>query len=236
MRFWYLTAPILLAASCSGGGDARPLKVYAASSLAEVLPDLDGEALYQFAGSDDLALQLREGAEADVFAAASSQHPTSLHEAGVVDAPVVFATNELVLIVPRTGVVDSVEDLADPGVKLVIGAEGVPIGDYTRQLLKDLGSSAVLEQVVSEEEDVKGVLAKVRLGEADAGIVYATDAKPVEDEVVSIELPAEAQPVIEYMVAVVSGSAHVQEAQAFIDRLLGSRGGKALRAAGFGVP
>ena len=89
----------------------------------------------KFAGSDDLALQLREGAQADVFAAASPKYPTELHDMGVVDEPVVFATNELILVVPsdNPGDVHSVDDLDRPGTQLVIGAEGVPVGDYTRR-------------------------------------------------------------------------------------------------------
>ena len=111
------------------------------------------------------------------------------------DKPEVFATNKLVLIVPKDNPasIQSVDDLHNPDVKLVIGAEGVPIGDYTRTVLENMGASDVLDQVVSEEDDVKGVVGKVSLGEADAGFVYVTDVKPVEDKVTAIELPAEAQ-------------------------------------------
>jgi molybdate transport system substrate-binding protein len=237
-----LCAAVLMAmmslSACSDGSAEQPLKVFAASSLTGVLPQVDADARYQFAGSDDLALQLTEGAKADVFAAASPTYPTELHESGVVEEPSVFATNRLVLIVPKNNPagIASVEDLSTPGVTLVIGAEGVPVGDYTRRALDNLKADEVLQNVVSEEQDVKAVVAKVTLGEADAGFVYATDVKPVEGDVLAIELPRQAQPVVEYMVAVVSSSDHATEARAYIDRLLGEEGRSALRSAGFGVP
>jgi len=94
----------------------------------------------------------------------------------------------------------------------------------------------VLANVVSQEEDVKGVVGKVALGEADAGFVYATDVKPVEDDVVAIELPAEAQAEVRYPVAVVAGTEHRQAAEAFVDLLLSEEGRRVLREAGFGLP
>lgn len=118
----------------------------------------------------------------------------------------------------------------------MVAAAGVPAGDYTRQVLETLGREDVLAQVVSEEADVKGVVSKVALGEADAGFVYATDVAPVEDDVDVIELPDEAQPEVEYSVAVVRGSEREREARAFVERLLGPAGREALREAGFGTP
>ena len=191
---------VLLAGGCgnggTGGGDSNEqATVFAAASLTEVFPQINPDATYNFAGSDDLATQITEGAPADVFAAASPKYPDQLFEDGLVDKPEVFATNKLVLIVPKDNPasIQSVDDLHNPDVKLVIGAEGVPIGDYTRTVLENMGASDVLDQVVSEEDDVKGVVGKVSLGEADAGFVYVTDVKPVEDKVTAIELPAEAQ-------------------------------------------
>ena len=119
-----------------------------------------------------------QGAPADVYAAASPKYPDELYAAGLVEKPVVFATNRLVLVVPASNParIGDAFDLARPGVKLVIGQAGVPVGDYTRKVLANLGLSSALANVVSQETDVKGVVAKVALGEADAGIVYATDA------------------------------------------------------------
>jgi molybdate transport system substrate-binding protein len=233
--------PLLLAAAATlaaCGGDDGTLTVFAAASLREVFPRIDPNARYSFAGSDELAVQIREGAPADVYAAASPRHPRELAEEGLVERPVVFATNRLVLVVPSDNPagIGSVGDLVSEGVRLVIAAAGVPAGDYTRQVLQTLGRENVLAQVVSEEADVKGVVSKVALGEADAGFVYATDVAPVEGDVDVIELPDEAQPEVEYSVAIVRGSDREREAGAFVERLLGSAGREALREAGFGTP
>jgi molybdate transport system substrate-binding protein len=226
----------VLAAGC-GGSQEGELTVFAAASLTEVFPEIDLEARYNFAGSDDLATQIREGADADVYAAASPKYPLELREEGLVGEPVVFATNTLVLIVPKDNPagIGSVADVAQPGVKLVVAAEGVPVGDYTRKALETMGATDVLDNVVSNEDDVKGVVGKVSLGEADAGFVYATDVKPVEGDVAVVELPPEAQPDVEYMIAVVL-EGDEQAAAAFVEQVLGPRGRAALTAAGFGVP
>ena len=154
------------------------------------------------------------------------------------DEPVTFATNRLVLVVPKANPagIESVEDLLRPGTRLVVAAEGVPVGDYTRTVLETLGLSKALDNVVSNEDDVKGVTAKVSLGEADAGFVYATDVTPVEDRVLAFELPDDAQPPIEYQVAVVADSDDEEAAAAFVERLLGPEGREALERAGFVVP
>jgi molybdate transport system substrate-binding protein len=221
----------------SGAGSAR-LQVFAAASLTEVFPAIDDGPRYQFAGSDELALQIREGAEADVFAAASPRYPVELFEEGLVHEPVAFATNSLVLIVPKDNPagIAAIDDLRDPDVKLVVGAEGVPVGDYTRQALERVGALDLLDHVASEEQDVKGVVSKVRLGEADAGFAYATDVEPAGDEILSIALPAAAQPTVEYMVAVVAGSARASAAEDFVEVLLSEAGRNALKRAGFRGP
>ena len=233
--------PFVLAAAAAlaaCGGDDGTLTVFAAASLREVFPRIDAHARYSFAGSDELAIQIREGAPADVYAAASPRHPAELAAEGLVEPPVVFATNRLVLVVPEDNPagITSVGDLARDGVRLVIAAPGVPAGDYTRQVLETLGREDVLDRVVSEEADVKGVVSKIALGEADVGFVYATDVAPVEDDVAVIELPDEAQPEVEYSVAVVTGSEREPEARAFVERLLGEGSREALREAGFGTP
>src|SRR5512145_1410950 len=171
-----------LLAGCGGSGPAgEPLDVYAAASLAEVLPEIDPDARFSVAGSDELATQIREGAPADVYAAASAKHPQELYEEGLIEEPVTFASNRLVLIVPRSNpaAIESVEDVAQPETKLVLAAEGVPVGEYTRTMLEKLGLSPALANVVSNEDDVKGVAGKVALGEADAGFLYATDVMPI---------------------------------------------------------
>jgi len=230
-------ALVVLLTACGGGsGSGDEVTVFAASSLTEVFQAIDPDARYNFAGSDELATQIREGGGADVFAAASPKFPEELYEAGLVEKPQTFATNNLVLIVPKDNPagIQSVHDLGRPGVKLVVGAEGVPIGDYTRTVLENMGASDVLDNVVSQEEDVKGVVSKVSLDEADAGFVYTTDVKPVADKVAVLDLPEEAQARVEYQIAIVKEAEHADAAHQFVDLALGQDGQGALRLAGFG--
>ena len=239
MRRALLLAAVALVAGCGGGQAGRePLTVYAAASLTEVVQQLAPGARFNFAGSDELATQIREGARADVYAAASPRYPAELHEEGLVGTPCVFATNRLVVVVPADNPagIEALDDLGRAGVKLVIGAEGVPIGDYTRAVLEAAGRTDVLEEVVSEEEDVKGVLGKVRLGEADAGFVYATDARVAGNAVGTVELPSSIQAEVRYPVAIVRSTQRRDEAEAFVELLLSPRGQALLREAGFGPP
>jgi len=230
-----LTALAALA-GCGGGSDS--LTVYAAASLTEVFQELDPDARFNLAGSDELAAQIEDGGRADVYAAASPRYLRELFEQGLIQKPRIFATNRLVLIVPEDNpaAIESVSDLARDGVKLVVGAEGVPVGDYTRTVLENVGEARALEAVVSNEDDVKAVVAKVAQGEADAGFAYATDVGPVADDVRAIELPEEAQALVEYPIAVVEGARHPEWARAFVALVLGERGRTALKAAGFGLP
>ena len=238
MRVALAALAVATAVGCGGAAAEPRLTVFAAASLTEVLPRIDERPRYSFAGSDELAVQIREGAPADVYATASTRHATALHDEGLVREPRVFATNRLVLIVPdgNPARLSSVHDLARKPARLVIGADGVPAGNYARDALERLGAEDVLARVVSEEQDVKGVAGKVALGEADAGFVYATDVAPVAADVRAIEVPPHAQPRIEYVIAVVTRSQRAREAEAFVAEVLGARGRGALRAAGFGVP
>jgi molybdate transport system substrate-binding protein len=223
------------AATSAGGG----ITVFAAASLTQVFPRIDKAPRYSFAGSDQLALQIQQGAPADVYAAASPKYTELLYHNGLLAKPVVFATNKLVIIVPRSNPahVRSVYDLRRPGLRVVIGDKTVPIGTYTRQILDTLGITAdVLKNVVSEETDVKGIVAKVALGEADAGFVYVTDSKPVASKVRIVSLPTWAQPAIRYELAVVKASANQAASRAFVKKVLSARGRKLLKAAGFGLP
>jgi molybdate transport system substrate-binding protein len=242
-RLAALVAAALLAASCGSsdggtGSDLEGITVFAAASLTEVFQEIAPNVTFNFAGSDELATQIRAGAPADVYAAASPRYPDELFEEGLIEEPQIFATNRLVLIVPADNPagIESVEDLMADGVKLVVGAEGVPIGDYTRTVLESMGMTEVLDNVVSNEEDVKGVVGKITSGAADAGFVYVTDAAAADDEVESIELPDEAQAVVEYPIAVVVDSENAEAAQEFVARVLGEDGQEALADAGFGPP
>lgn len=224
----------LLFPSAVAAADPR-VTVDAAASLTQVFPRIDPSARYSFAGSDQLAVQIQQGAPVDVYAAASPKYPEQLHAQGLVDEPVVFATNTVVLIVPRSNParIRSVSDLQRAGIKLVVGDPTVPIGAYTRQVLKSLGLNV---QPVSRETDVKGIVVKVALGEADAGFVYATDVKPVGTKVLTIRLPAAAQPTVQYELAVVKATRHRAAAEAFVRMVLSPAGRAALRRAGFGLP
>jgi molybdate transport system substrate-binding protein len=229
-------AVLAILAGC--GDDRESVTVYAASSLTEAFQELDPDARFNLAGSDELAAQIEEGAPADVYAAASPKYPDRLFDQGLIEKPQIFATNRLVLIIPRSNPagIASVSDLARKGVKLVVGAEGVPVGDYTRTVLGNMKETRVLASVVSNEDDVKGVVAKVSQGEADAGFVYATDVTPVAEDVQAIELPEDAQARVEYPIAVVRDARQPDAARAFVELVLGERGRQALRAAGFGLP
>ena len=220
-------------------GAGGSFTVYAAASLTDVFPKIDRTPRYSFAGSDQLALQIRQGAPADVYAAASPKYPQLLYHDGLVDKPITFATNRLVVIVPSSNParIHSVYDLRRSGVKIVIGDRGVPIGSYTRQLLDTLGiTDAVMQNVVSQETDVKGIVGKVALGEADAGFVYGTDARPVASKVTRIAIPDWAQPSIRYQIAVVSSTSRRVEARSFIRKVRSRRGRLLLKRAGFGLP
>ena len=229
-------AALALPASVSAG---TQITVFAAASLTNVFLRVDGGERYSFAGSDQLALQIREGAPADVYAAASPRYTQLLYRDGLVRKPVVFATNKLVILVPRSNPakIRSVYDLRLQGVKVVIGDSTVPIGVYTRQILDTLGITAdVAKNVVSQEADVKGIVSKIALGEADAGFVYRTDARPVAADTRTVALPAWAQPPIRYELAVVKASKHRTAAAAFVGKVLSNRGRLVLAKAGFGLP
>jgi molybdate transport system substrate-binding protein len=229
----------LAAPAATGAGGGGRITVFAAASLTNVFPRIDAAPRFSFAGSDQLALQIQQGAPADVYAAASPKYAELLYHNGLVAKPAVFATNRLVVIVPRAnpGRVRSVYDLRRAGLRVVIGDKMVPIGAYTRQILDMLGITAdVMKNVVSEETDVKGIVTKVALGEADAGFVYVTDAKPVSSKVRAVSLPGWAQPPIRYEIAVVKTSSHAAAARAFVKKVLSKRGRLDLRRAGFGLP
>ena len=233
-------------ATVSGDQAGRPqLVVSAASSMKEALtscaPDFkDGDARLQFAGSDELAAQIRQGVKPDVYAAANTKLPDELNKEGLLSKPVEFATNRLVLAVPSgSDKVTSLADLEQPGIKLVIGAEGVPVGDYTRGVLEQLGAqrnAAILANVRSNEPDVKGVIGKLTQGAADAGFVYISDVKATNGNLKAIDLPSDVDATATYAAGVVKGAREPEAAEAFVDDLLAGGCHAALIAAGFGEP
>jgi molybdate transport system substrate-binding protein len=228
----------VLAAPAGASEHAPRLTIFAAASLTEAFQVFDPAEAYSFAGSNALAAQIRQGAPADLFAAASPKYTQDLFRRKLVEKPVRFASNRLILIVPKSNPagLKSVYDIRRKRVRLVVAAPEVPAGSYTRTVLRRLGLSSVLAKVVSQESDVKGVVGKVALGQADAGFVYVTDARPVAAKVGAIEIPASAQPRVRYEIAVVRSSSQKAAARAWITRVRGKTGQAALARAGFGKP
>jgi molybdate transport system substrate-binding protein len=223
-------------ASSSAG---RGPTVLAAASLTKVFPEISPSAKYTFGGSGALQTDIEQGAPADVFAAASPKQPAALLAKGLIDKPVEFATNTLVLIVPKDNPahIRSVADITRPGVKLVICDASVPCGDYARNVFKNLGiTSAAMKNVVSQTTDVTQTVAQIALGQADAGFVYVTDAQAAGAKVTAIHLPAQAKPGAKDYIAVVKAAPHPAAAKAFVALVLSPAGQAKLRAAGFGAP
>jgi molybdate transport system substrate-binding protein len=213
--------------------------VLAAASLTKVFPQIDPNAKYTFGGSGALATDIEQGAPADVFAAASPKQPAALQAKGLVDTPVEFATNTLVLIVPKANPahITTVNDVTKPGVKLVICNASVPCGDYARTAFQNLGiTNAAMKNVVSQTTDVTQTVAQVALGQADAGFVYITDAKAANGKVTVVSLPAAAKPGAKDYITVVKSGKNQDAAKAFVATVLSPAGQAKLRAAGFGAP
>ena len=236
---WVVLCAVLLV-GCGGGSDGR-LTVSAASSLKTAFEKYEPDARYSFAGSDVLAAQIKGGARPDVFAAANTALPQDLFKAGLVEKPVVFAGNRLVVAVPAgaSAKVKALADLERPGVTIAAGSATVPIGSYTREVISRLPparAKKVLANVRSNEPDVAGVVGKVTEGAVDAGFVYATDVQAAGGKLTAIQLPASLQPKVAYGVAVVKGTKRHGEAARFVSGLLNGEGAAALMEAGFDPP
>ena len=228
-----------------GADDQERLVVSVASSMTDALekcgPEFgdaeNADVRLSFAGSDELAAQIRQGARVDVYAAANTKLPDQLYSDGLLDKPVKFATNEFVLAVPKDSDIDSIDDLTEEGTKVVIGSESVPIGSYTRETLAKLPPAqekAILANVRSNEPDVKGIVGKLTQGAADAGFVYVTDVNATGGELKAIDLPADLEPQVTYGAGVVKKASQPELARKFVDGLTNSACADALSAAGFG--
>ena len=246
-------------AGCGPAATAAPqgrsLNVFAAASLTEAFTEIGTKfeaansgvtVRFNFAGSQALRTQIEEGAPADVFASANQTEMdaliTSAHVAE--GTPQVFLTNKLVVILPadNPAALGNLESLTNSGVKIVLAAEEVPVGRYARQVLESMNrqfgndfSSTVLANVVSNEENVKQVLTKVQLGEADAGIVYTSDAVAAP-ELQTIEIPAELNVIAQYPIAPLADSSNSDLAEAFVAYVLSSDGQSVLEKWGFAPP
>lgn len=229
------------------------LVVFAATSLRDAFTAMGTEfervhpgvtVTFNFAGTQELRTQLEQGAAVDVFASADQVHMGALVDASRASNPVVFARNEPVVVVASeaAAVVRTFADLP-AAERIVIGAPEVPIGRYTLQMFDrasaTLGAdfrTRVEAHVVSRELNVRQVLAKIRLGEAQAGVVYRTDAQSAEGEVTVVAIPAEINVTAEYPIAIVSDAAHPALARAFVAFVSSAEGQAALRTAGFLAP
>lgn len=225
-------------AGCGGSAGAQPgaegqPTVFAAASLNKILPEIEPDANYSFDGSSGLVDQLAGGAPADVFASADERNMNRAVQEGLIDGePRMFATNHLVLVVPKgnPGQVSGFDSSLE-GIKLVVCAEEVPCGAATKRVADANGLELA---PVSEETKVTDVLGKIASGEGDAGLVYATDAAS-SDEVEVLEVPYAADDPNTYWVAVVRDAAHPEAARAFVDSLAGEWG-EQLQSFGFGPP
>jgi molybdate transport system substrate-binding protein len=250
VRRFVLLLSLLASALAGCGHDASgsassTLRVSAAASLKQAFTQYGetfdaARARFSFAGSDELAAQIRAGARPDLFAAANAKLPAALYADGLVERPVAFARNRLVLAVPAHGAkVHTLEDLASGGVAIAMGAPSVPVGAYTRKVLGGLPAAqrrAILAHVRSNEPDVAGVVGKVSQGAVDAGFVYVTDVQAAGDRLHAIELPSNLSPAVVYEAAVVKGTEHPEQARAFLRGLVSGAGARALVDAGFAHP
>jgi molybdate transport system substrate-binding protein len=226
--------------------DKQTLTVFAASSLTNAFNDIadaftaknpDVDIVFNFGSSSTLAAQLAQGAPGDVFASANQKQMQVAVDAGrIVEPTAVFARNRLIIIVPadNPAAIQSPRDLATSGLQLVLAAPGVPVRDYTDSMLEKLSADPaygatfqpdVMANVVSEEDNVRQVVAKVSLGEAQAGVVYFSDVTPdVSDLIMSIPVPDAVNTIAAYPIGITSDSAAPELAQAFVDFILSDDG------------
>ncbi len=239
---------LLAAAPPACGPAPDELVVLAAASLAESFRELGAEferspdgrrVRFSFAGSQVLAAQLRAGAQADVVATANLEIMAALEREGLVHAPRAFASNHLVWIFPPGDAPRDRTELAlrllRPDFRVVLAASEVPAGRYARQALADAGMLASVQaRLVSNELDVRGVLAKVQLGGADAGIAYATDARASAGELATLAFPRRACVAVRYAAAATRSDRQPELTRAFLAWLASARAAELLRAHGFG--
>lgn len=246
-------SPSSAAASSTKAALSGSITVFAAASLTDAFNAIGKEfeqanpgtkITFSFAGSSTLATQITEGAPADVFASADTKQMKVVTDEGNATAPVIFATNVPVVVAPKGDTrVQSFADLAKPGVKLVLAAPTVPIGNYARTIFANASgangisatfSADVLKNLQSNETNVKAVIAKIQVGEADAGVVYTTDAAAAKGEVTTIAIPKEYNVVAEYPMAVLKTSSHLDVAEAFVQYVTSGAGQAILKGYGFG--
>jgi molybdate transport system substrate-binding protein len=220
----------LLAASgalARSGRTTAGITIFAGSSMTTVLPQIDPGNTYSFGSSTTLGTQIKNGAPADVLMSANTTVPASLFAAGVVEKPVNFTRNTLAVVVPKSNPagIKSIYDLTKPGLKIDEAASSVPVGSYTVQVLTQMGLNTQIQaNVVSKETSDAGVVAKVALGQVDAGFVYLSDYVIDPTHLTLIKVPAWAQPKITYSMAIVTKSPNQAAAQAWMAKVLSPAG------------
>jgi molybdate transport system substrate-binding protein len=236
---------LLAALLASGCGAGKPqLEISAASSLRKPFTTYATQlhavgVRYSFAGSDALTAQIQQGARPDVFASADPTLPEKLFAEGLVERPVVFAANRLVLAVPAASRITSLAAVERPGVTLALGSSSAPVGTYSERviaLLPPVQRYTVLANVRDREPDATGVVGKLLEGAVDAGFLYATDVAATAGRLRAVQLPASLQPKVDYAIAVVKGTPHAAQAHAFVAGLLRGGGRSDLLGAGFLAP
>jgi molybdate transport system substrate-binding protein len=236
---------LLAALAIAACGSSKPeLRVSAAASLHGAFTQYgegfeDAKVSYSFAGSDALAAQIEAGAHPDVFASANLVLPAKLYAKHLVERPVEFAQNKLVLAVPSNSKITSLAAVIKFGVTVAAGTATVPIGSYTAKVLARLPAPQrriVLANIRDREPDVTGIVGKLTQGAVAAGFVYATDAKATKGALRAIDLPPELQPRVGYAAAVVLGGSHTSQARAFVQGLRSGAGRSALLQSGFLPP
>jgi len=249
MKLWVVSL-LLLAPAAGANRPPTTATIFAAASLSDVFQEAGRQVTkrsgyayrFNFAGSQQLAAQLEQGAPADLFASADDRWMSYASEHELIDGSArSFARNRLVVITPvsNPGRVDKLDDLARPGVKVLIGVETVPAGRYARQVLARISNGSdygrrVVANVVSQEENVKSIVTKVQLGEADAGFVYVTDVSPsMRGRVRAIAIPESSNVIADYPMALAHGAANPEAAKAFMDYLLSTDGQALLARYGF---
>jgi molybdate transport system substrate-binding protein len=246
-----LAGAALLLAACGGGGDAgggsgavspAEIKVFAAASLTAAFTELGEqftaanggtEVTFNFAGSQALATQIQQAAPADVFAPADTTNMDKVKD--LTGTPRNFASNLLQIVVEQGNPKDikGLDDLGNPDLKVVLAAPDVPAGRYAAEAV---AKAEVTVKPVSQEDNVKAVVTKVSLGEADAGIVYVTDVTAGGDRVEGVDIPEELNVTATYPIATVKASKAQQAAQAFVDLVLSAEGRQVLGRYGFLPP
>jgi molybdate transport system substrate-binding protein len=239
-------AALALASTLGGcGGGGRPaIEISAAASLNHAF-SLYGQQFhaatvrYSFAGSDSLAAQIEQGIRPDAFASANTKLPEQLFARGLIERPVPFASNRLVLAVPARSSIHGLEDLARRHVTIAVGTPGVPVGAYTETVLARLPAAEraqITGEIRDREPSVTGIVGKLSFGAVDAGFLYATDVAASGGALHAIALPPSLQPSVTYAAAVVRGSRHAAQAREFIAGLLRGPGQADLQKSGFLPP